>query len=345
MTATTTAPEIAAFAASVRRHLDDLPADDVDDLVDGLEADLLEQAAESEGFEIPDAATYAAELRAAAGLPERAETPAPGPTVRERVIASGAGMLRRIRANRAGAWTIDLLVALRPVWWLLRGWVLYFGLGIVTGIGTLLPASAAAVVLFAAMMLLSIQWGRGRWLPFAWLRVVRVIIDIAAVIFVPVLLAALMSYMSGPSGGVEYVDTSQPGLTIDGERIRNIFVYDADGTPLTDVQLFDQSGRPLTTVGDAGGTTPVDDYFLYGGGPVPVALSVPGRAPIWNVYPLAELPADAPVDDTGNPDTSKATTPIFPFPFVPAVPVTAADAATPAVTPAATPEPTPAVTP
>ena len=46
MTTTTDHPEIAGFAVAVRAHLDDLPADEVDDLLDGLEADMSEQAAE-----------------------------------------------------------------------------------------------------------------------------------------------------------------------------------------------------------------------------------------------------------------------------------------------------------
>lgn len=53
---TTPDVDIRAFAAAVRAELDDLPPEEVDDLLDGLEADLAEQASDSgEGFSLPDA--------------------------------------------------------------------------------------------------------------------------------------------------------------------------------------------------------------------------------------------------------------------------------------------------
>jgi hypothetical protein len=77
MTTSTVTPEIAEFAQGVRAALADLPAEEVDDLTDGLEADLAEAYAEDLQRELPDPAAYATELRAAAGLPMRTK-PAKG---------------------------------------------------------------------------------------------------------------------------------------------------------------------------------------------------------------------------------------------------------------------------
>ena len=71
MTTSTVTPEIVEFAQGVRAALADLPAEEVDDLTEGLEADLAEAYAEDLQRELPDPAAYATELRAAAGLPMR----------------------------------------------------------------------------------------------------------------------------------------------------------------------------------------------------------------------------------------------------------------------------------
>ncbi len=70
--------EASAYATAVRRQLDDLAPDVVEELTGGLEADLLDQAAESTdplAGRLGDPAGYAAELRAAAGLAPRTAPP------------------------------------------------------------------------------------------------------------------------------------------------------------------------------------------------------------------------------------------------------------------------------
>ena len=126
---TTTAPDasIAAFAAAVRASLDDLPADEIDELVEGLESDLLDQASDSgEDFTLGDPDVYAAELRSAAGIPPRSEAVVdrrkPSVVAAEWVSTRWRAAVERMRRNAAAAWVIDLLVSLRPVWWLARGW-------------------------------------------------------------------------------------------------------------------------------------------------------------------------------------------------------------------------------
>ena len=66
---------VAAYVREVRAELVDLPAEDVDDITGGMEADLSELAAESGGDlvgRLGSPSQYAAELRSAAGLPEPA---------------------------------------------------------------------------------------------------------------------------------------------------------------------------------------------------------------------------------------------------------------------------------
>ncbi|GAA1997591.1 hypothetical protein [Microbacterium ulmi] len=336
---------ISAFAAAVRAELADLPGDDVDELVDGLEADLAEQASESADFAIPDAAAYAAELRSAAGFPDRsADAAVARVPLRTRVATGLVAASGRIRSSRVGAWLLDLLVALRPVWWIARGWALFAMLSPLLGSTNRVvgfPAqNGAAWLLLLGFILLSVQWGRGRWAPVAWLRVIRIIVSIVTAIALPFLVGgaiastrSLLDYTA-----IEYIDSSQPGLTIDGERVRNLFAYDSDGNPLTDVQLFDQSGRPLTTIGRSiSRDSQWDEYFYGGGGPVPVPLTAPGRTPVWNVFPLREMPAFS-VD----PDPSSALLPDFPFPKIPAVQSSVDPSPTPSPTADGTnPTPTP----
>ena len=68
-TSTQTSPDIAAFAAAVRDALADLPRGEVDELTDGLEADLTDRSLEPDAPDLGDALAYADELRLAAGLP------------------------------------------------------------------------------------------------------------------------------------------------------------------------------------------------------------------------------------------------------------------------------------
>ncbi|MEV7692983.1 hypothetical protein AB0N73_06590 [Microbacterium sp. NPDC089189] len=344
MTLTVTTPhDIAAFARAVRTHLDDLPADEVDDLLDGLEADLAEQASDSGAeFTLPDAAAYATELRTAAGLPDRAEGPAPRVPLRERAERLRADAARRIRSSRTGDAVLDLLVSLRPLWWVVRGVALYVTLTLLTvpllGRVDIVPGDALAWAVLFGSLVLSVQWGRGMWLPTRWLRVVRVGVNaVTSVVAVIMLLAAptVLPQIFAPQAAMsyEYIDNSQPGLVLDGQRVRNVFAYDAEGRPLTDVQLFTEQGEPLTTIG-TGGTSENwlwDQYFAGGGGPVPSPVAGTGTAALWNVFPLRET-LDA--DEYGNPAVDSATTPAPPRASVPAiVPLVPPAGATPAATP------------
>lgn len=342
--------DIRAFAAAVRAHLDDLPADEVDDLLDGLEADLSDQATEAgDDFTLPDATTYAEELRAAAGLPERDDT---APTKRAPLLQIVRDGWREtgtaVRKNPVGAWTLELLSSLRPVGWIVRGigWYLltFLALSLVfpgivyRGIWTaflILDGNLAAWAFLLAAVFLSIQWGRGRWLPARWLRTLRTLSTVAVVLTLPILIGvfsnALWDLVHRDTGAVA---SYTPGLSVDGQRVRNIFAFDADGNAIPVVQLFDQDGSPLTTIGRDAGSQPYDSYFYGGGGPVPVPYTAPGATDAWNIYPLREIPPGVMSWDTAE-DVAKAKETAFPFLRVQPVPTTVAP------TPGSTPLPTP----
>lgn len=113
--------QVRKFAQAVRLELADLGPEEVEELTDGLEADLSEQAGDSDGSAHGDPAEYASELRAAAGLPART---AERPKISRIISAESARVSRRvvatIRSSKTGSSLLDFLASIRPVWWLAR---------------------------------------------------------------------------------------------------------------------------------------------------------------------------------------------------------------------------------
>src|SRR6187431_418045 len=92
--------DVRAYVRAVRAWLGDLPADEVEDLTAGMEADLAERAAESGGplgglLGQPEA--YAAELRSAAGLPARVDVVVPDAVRQDAWCATHTSWWRGIR--------------------------------------------------------------------------------------------------------------------------------------------------------------------------------------------------------------------------------------------------------
>ena len=161
---------VSAYVREVRAELADLPAEDVDDLTGGMEADLSELAAESGGDLIGRLGSprlYAAELRAAAGLPERV-------VGKDRQRGSLGGAAARARASltmltEQHPWlrsATAFLVTLRPAWWLLRGYLAAWALWSMLSGNTrgIRPHSFLHLVMAVAAIVISVQLGRG------WLR-------------------------------------------------------------------------------------------------------------------------------------------------------------------------------
>ena len=268
------APEVRQFLAAVRDRLADLDPDEQREILDGLEADLTDLVAERGGGALGDPAAYAHELRSAAGLaPE-------GAAARRRTsLADGVhGFLddvherwdRLVAALPGDAG--GLLDTVRPVWWVLRGWIAvqtaawWFGDWSFTVVpGEDLRGAAAVLAGIAG----SVQLGRGRlwpaerWRRIAGLRLVLVVLNCFAVVMTPVVLDGLghgrsasysRAFENGYMAGVrEQADSSlratdKAGIYADGTWVSQIYPYDAQGRPLVGVQLFDQVGKPINVV-------------------------------------------------------------------------------------------------
>ncbi|MBO0980282.1 hypothetical protein [Microbacterium sp. SD291] len=326
--------QIRSFAASVRGHLDDLPGEELDDILGGLTADLADQAADNDGvLELGDPAAYAEELRSAAGFPPRADASMPLP-VRERFTAWRKRTAESIRRSAFGAWLLDFLLALRPVWWVLRGFAMFVLLAAGAN-GSVIPMSPASWLFALALVIVSVQWGRDRWLPKNWLRHVRTAVSVVAVAILP------FALVSALTPRVEYLDSGsypQPGLLLDGVQVNNIFAYDAEGDPIEQVQLFTGKGTPLNLYGEGGGQIEFrggteSEYGIHDDGEyATIPLQDYRGQAVWNVYPLDEARMDF---TTGLPKSSTTKSPKPPFLRAPSI-----DTADPSPSPSPTPGPT-----
>lgn len=188
---------------------------------------------------------------------------------------------------------------------MLRGaliaWVV---LVVILGRSLVLPNSAFEYALYVAAIVLSVQWGRGRWLPknrMRWLKGLTSVVAILALL--PA--TALATNQLSNAGTVEYIDfdLSQSGLTMNGEQISNVFAFDCAGQPIEGVQLFDQRGNPVTTLygginGDASDPAGYTDESTQQN--LRYERNELGAfAGSWNVFPLREARAgmDRSVDE------------------------------------------------
>lgn len=302
------APGPVQYVSAVRRALVDLGPSEIEELTGGLEADLVEALAESratpeEMFGRPE--DYAAELRAAAGLPARSD-PSDRP-LRRRLPSLG---IRR-RGAVAGKWLDEQSfgpdvrafgVTCLPLWWVVRGYVLYQFLQIMTGVETLLPYGFAGWMLCLALMVASIElgrrdWARGHRIRTRLVKSVNLVVAVVAFFgFSGLLLFSPSQALYGTATSVEYVDSpATEGVTNNGQLVKNIFPYDAEGNLLENVQLFDDQGRMLE---------PSERYWYDGDAWENEIQTVPAQSADgrdrFNVYPLKET-VNPEMDDMGNP--------------------------------------------
>jgi hypothetical protein len=258
-----------------------------------------------------------------------------------------AAWVGRGRENPAVTGILEFLVALRPVWWLVRGVALWLLATRPLG-ARWIPEDPFSIACVLAFVLVSVQWGRGRWVPTQWLKATRTFLNVVAILAIPFLVFGIINYIDVARTSWSAIDNWEPwtpGLSVDGQRVRNIFAYDANGEPIEQVQLFDQNGEPLVTVGRDGAYQEWDPYFFGGGGPTPVAERVAGRDPVWNIFPLREVPPSVGYDELPS-IVDEGTVPSPPFDEVPPIPSSATEStSTVAAEPSSTPLPTPIVTP
>lgn len=349
------APEVRDFLAAVRTQLADLDPDEQREILDGLEADLTDLVAERGGDALGDPVAYARELRSAAGLDPEMRRSRPGRSAGERTrgfLDAAHGRWDRLVEALPGD-AGELLTVLRPVWWVLRGWLavqsaaLWLGDWSLTIIpGSDLPGLAAVV----AGVLLSIQLGRGRlwpadgWRRSAALRVVLLGLNVCALVMLPVVLNGLdhgstdrfsQGFDRGYQDGARDIrdSSAKAGLYLDGTWVSQIYPYDAQGRPLVGVQLFNQVGQPIDVITQPEYETPeIDDNGneIDADGNL-VDPSVPqlprvfypwtnGATQVFNVFPLpSRLQAGEELSPTAFTEAERPAIGPFPLASVPQV--------------------------
>ncbi|MBD7919230.1 hypothetical protein H9657_13215 [Cellulomonas sp. Sa3CUA2] len=333
------AQDVRTYAAQVRAALADLGQEQVDDLTDGLEVNLADALADDgrahrgslvDEFGTPEA--YAAELRSAAGLAaagrhERTESAframllAPWREAND-VIRTG---LARLRGTRWFPGVEDLLVALRPAWWVLRGWALAHLVLQLVGAEPYpfwVPSSSGGWVLMILAVVASAQWGRGEWRAGPrWDRVLEVLSRVLALAALILVLTLPGAQRNDVAMAAAWVDTpAEDGVFVAGEQASNLFVYDADGNPVDGAQVFDQQGRPVTTEPDGGTPWLQQEYWPDGADEPLLHVGVPGSngQTRWNVFPLHSLsrgsfPDGTPLDVTDERVRRQVVAPSWPF--------------------------------
>ena len=259
--------DVARYATAVRAAFADLPGPERELLLEDLEDHLQEVAAEAGGpleERLGRPETYAAELRASAGLPAAGAAATAGrarPRLRESRVA------RRLRrswrgtmAHPAAAATAEFLPELRPAWWVLRGYVAVLAASAVLGglypgdgqgmrfpVPALFGSQLLGLLAIVAAVVVSVRLGR-RGPATGWRRGLGVAGNAALGLFAVVLLLDLGARTAGDDDPAQLVTVYQQaswGLRADGREISNIYAFDADGKPLRGVYLVDQDGNPV----------------------------------------------------------------------------------------------------
>ncbi|MGY0232719.1 HAAS signaling domain-containing protein [Longispora urticae] len=238
---TTTSGE--AYLAGVRAALSDLPPEVRDDLMEDLPAHLADIEAEHSGTlteRLGTPAEYAAELRAAAGL-----DPAGNGHATSLDWRRFAAFLSRVDV-RLGTLVgypriMDLFLALRPAWWIFRGWVIASFLMLVfTGGGPgLLPFGGGngqpllGLLVLLGSVAFSVWLGRRTRTTRGWPRWL-----LLAAAF-PIALVGLVIVAESADRNAPYNSYDRWG------HVQDIVAYDAEGRPLKDVRIYDQNGDPI----------------------------------------------------------------------------------------------------
>ena len=261
MSATVADVEVRTYLDGVKAHLDDLPEDDRDELLEDLEEHLLEVAAEDDGTleqRLGPPAAYAEELRSSAGLPSRDQMFArrPAQRVAERLARSSVwrSSVRLAESAQVRAFR-EFLKELQPGWWVLRGYLALVAPAIITSGGTArenvpFPAISGSHnfgTFLAMLAVVASVWFGLRTRTRRKSRTLSIVLSLAVA-------AAAVGALVGWAGGAysyAYYDTISEKIGLpflnhaDGTPIANLCPYSVDGKLLSGVLVFDQNGRPV----------------------------------------------------------------------------------------------------
>lgn len=306
MTATLT-PAKAGYLDRVRAALGDLPDDERDEVIQDLEAHLAELGDTEVERVLGTPEGFADEFRASAGLTDGGGR-----------MSTVSDWLRRQEDRVTGSalwqWTVSSWQSVRPAWIWTRGWLLVslyaaFAYGADSFRTFPVPSVASSgrvgAVMVAIATWVSVMLARAparSWQGFA---------SASYSAFTGLLLAVLLVNPVGPPIDYSFQEIPMPGLTFEGEPVRNIYAYDLDGNPVQ-VLLYDQDGRPLLNFATYtyGGldTGPAQDRYPTDYGEVRFERDAYGRI-IPNLYPLQTWEySDAGLSPTSPPSLGFPTT-------------------------------------
>ncbi|MBO9705942.1 MAG: hypothetical protein J7474_10595, partial [Arthrobacter sp.] len=254
-TGTTGVPAaIADYAAAVRRELGDLPKHDVDELTEGLDADLLEQFRESGTAPLESPQSYAEELRTAAGFAPAAASDTSSGGFRAWWQRTKTRLVQTL-----GSWPMArpvwrFLVQLRPVWWVLRAWIVYRVIMILWGSGEsyyFLPRDVLAWALLIVLTVLSVRLSLKTLPSEHWPARIRTILNVVTALIAVAVVPTAISVINRPPGHEIYgPETGGPctlfdGICHNGSVVGPFFVYGPDGTRLENVRFFTSDGSSI----------------------------------------------------------------------------------------------------
>lgn len=295
--ATKSTIEIDYYYERVAGALADLPAEARDELLEDLPAHFAEVLEEQGGSlveRLGPPATYAAELRAAAGLDAGPAGPGadrtPISVYYDRFVAALPELDRRAGGVIGYPRATEFLLLLRPAWWVARGVCLVVLLFAADILPTDRFDDPLGWVLVAVAALVSVRigaTGRPRMPRWAGLALTAAAV-IGAVVIAVTAPGMLRQYTSQ-----DYYPASNGPF----DGVTNVFPVDQNGNSLENVTLYDQNGNPIQ----------VGDYWRCLTGPEPKPASYPlclhGPRP-------TEIPeASAPVSPSVSPSVSPAVSP------------------------------------
>jgi hypothetical protein len=164
----------------------------------------------------------------------------------------------------------EFLVTLRPVWWVIRAWIVveaidvWWGGAPFTIVPSITDGIALGVPVLLAAVVASVLLGRRRF-ERTCLRLLVLTGNVGAVLVFPHVADHLEwrnqtdtgpAYSKGWNHGYNQASSdfqaetlvvagASDGLAFNGQPVINVFPYDANGKPLTGVQLFNENGDPL----------------------------------------------------------------------------------------------------
>jgi hypothetical protein len=256
-TATGVGRQAQDYLAAVEHELADLPAEDRSALLEDLALHLEALTAEDDdrplAVRLGDPVSYAADLRAAAGLPARRDGAWVGTAdLRARWVALLATPAAQ-RVLPAARELLRLVQELRPAWWVLRGYLVVFVASAAELDGASdfpVPAPFGSPVLGLLLVVAavtgSVVLGR-RTLP----RPLNLVPALGGLVLILLSLAIWKAATDRfPDAAAPYplpygqVVEKYPLLSRYGP-VTDVLPYAPDGTPLEGVLLYDQDGRPL----------------------------------------------------------------------------------------------------